>query len=455
MGMRRTTGTLLALALIVGGAGRAAAVDPRFALDPKVLDQRPAAAAAPTRPALRQEPAPDATKPATTRSAPKATVKHSRRAVHRSRTAATPHSGGASTAQHLQMLSTTREGEVGALDVVKQFWPDMIPAKESDYKPLEVSGPAYALSLDATRYPTLPAMDGGRVVIDPAGTMPPLVKTLLMEQGEKVRVVSENPANRRRFFSALFKAARFYSVEEDFSVAFGSDPQLTVSADYKVEKAPDSLLRQEVLLMNVRDGLSAMPPALGTFLKGEGFTVQEPFARSSTGGSGGRGVVWQLAAKDAPGMADGLLKALNLPVDRDRNVELFGYRDSGLVLTIKADRYVESGGDRIVINSFTGDPVAYTLTRLLETRGYRVVMLESKDSLQQVSEKLMARLRLPGSYARHTLWAPGDAPYSLRISGVMLPRGTADGRNLFVTSKELQPLHRELLDVNGYRVMAD
>src|SRR5512138_1569569 len=113
-----------------------------------------------------------------------------------------------------------------------------------------------------------------------------------------------------------------------------------------------------------------MPPALGTFLREEGFTVQEPFARTVTGGSGGRGTVWQITTKDPQGMADGLLKALNLPVDRDRNVELFGYRESGLVLTIKADRYLENGGDRIVISSFTGDPVAYTLTRLLETKGY-------------------------------------------------------------------------------------
>jgi len=163
----------------------------------------------------------------------------------------------------------------------------------------------------------------------------------------------------------------------------------------------------------------------------------------------------QVSAKDPQGMADGLLKALNLPVDRDRNVELFSFRESGLVLTVKADRYVESGNDRFIINTFTGDPVAYTLTRLMETRGYRVVVLEAKDGLQQVSEKLMARLRLPGSYARHTLWAPGDTPYSLRVSGVMLPRSAQNGGTLFVTARELQPLHRELLDLNGYRVQAD
>lgn len=448
MGIKRATGVLLALALVMGGAGRAAAIDPRFTIDPKTLDQKPAAAVAPARTPS------EVSKPAAPRGAAKTAARHARTASRRSRSAHTAKTGDVAT-QHLQMISSTRGGEVGALEVVKQFWPGMVPAKESDYKPLEVSGTAYALSLDSARYPTLPAMDGGRIVVDPAGTLPSLVKTLLLEQGEKVRVVSENPANRRRFFSALFKAARFYSVEEDFSVGFGSDPLLTVTADYKVEKAADSLLHQEVVLMNVRDGLPPMPSALETFLKGEGFTVQEPFARPPVGGGSRRGVVWQVSSRDPQGLADGLLKALNLPVDRDRNVELFGYRESGLVLTIKADRYVESGGERIVINSFTGDPVAYTLTRLLETRGYRVVMLESKDSLQQVSEKLMARLRLPGSFARHSLWAPGESPYSLQVSGVMLPRSAPNGGSLFVTSKELQPLHRELLDANGYRVMVD
>jgi hypothetical protein len=234
----RATGVLLALALVIGGAGSAAAIDPRFTLDPKTLDQKPAAAVAPVRPAPRSG-MPEVAKSATApRSATKST-RQTRAAGRRSRPAEAKRAGDVAT-QHLQMISTSRGGEVATLDVVKQFWPAMVPAKESDYKPLEVSGTTYALSLDAARYPTLPAMDGGRIVVDPAGTLPSLVKTLLTEQGENMRVVSENPANRRRFFSALFKAARFYSVEEDFAVSFGSDPKLTVSADYKVEKAADS-----------------------------------------------------------------------------------------------------------------------------------------------------------------------------------------------------------------------
>ncbi len=453
MGIKRTTEILMALALVMGLAAEATAVDPRFAIDLKTLDQKPATAVAPARQPQRRDSAPIASKPATAQAAKKS-LKRSGPANHRNSPARSRRIDEG-TSQQLQMLSMTKGTEVGALEVLKQFWPGMVPAKETEYRPLEVSSPTFALSLDASRYPALPAMDGGRIVVDAAGTMPPLVRTLLMEQGDKVRVVSENPANRRRFFSSLLKAARFYSVEEDFSVGYGSDPQLTVTADYKIEKAADSLLKQEVLLLNVRDGLPAMPPALGAFLREEGFSVQEPFAQTVAGGSGRRGTVWQVTAKDSQGMADGLFKALNLPVDHDRNVELFSYRESGLVLTIKADRYVESGGERFIINTFTGDPVAYTLTRLLETRGYRVVMLEAKDGLQQVSEKLMSRLRLPGSYARHTLWAPGDAPYSLRVSGVMLPRSAQNGGNLFVTSRELQPLHRELLDLNGYRVLAD
>ncbi len=453
MGIKQTTVTLMALALVLWLAAEAVAVDPRFAIDLKTLDQKPAAAEPAARQPQRRDSAPIASRPAAAQPAKKG-VRHSRVASHRNRPARSQLvERGAG--QQLQMLSMTRGPEVESLDVVKQFWPGMVPAKDSEYRPLEVSNPTFALSLDAARYPALPAMDGGRIVVDAAGTMPPLVRTLLMEQGDKVRVVAENPANRRRFFSSLLKAARFYSVEEDFSVSFGSDPQLTVTADYKIEKAADSLLKHELLLLNVRDGLPAMPPALGTFLREEGFTVQEPFARTVAGGSGKRGTVWQVSAKDPQGMADGLLKALNLPVDRDRNVELFSFRESGLVLTVKADRYVESGNDRFIINTFTGDPVAYTLTRLLETRGYRVVMLETKDGLQQVSDKLMARLRLPGSYARHTLWAPGDTPYSLRVSGVMLPRSVQNGGTLFVTSRELQPLHRELLDLNGYLVQAD
>jgi len=42
--------------------------------------------------------------------------------------------------------------------------------------------------------------------------------------------------------------------------------------------------------------------------------------------------------------------------------------DGGVRLFVRADRYFEDRGERYVVSYFDGDPVSYTLTRLLEIR---------------------------------------------------------------------------------------
>jgi len=38
--------------------------------------------------------------------------------------------------------------------------------------------------------------------------------------------------------ASLLAGARFYSVEENFSLDVGNDPKLTVRADFKIERPP-------------------------------------------------------------------------------------------------------------------------------------------------------------------------------------------------------------------------
>jgi hypothetical protein len=151
-------------------------------------------------------------------------------------------------------------------------------------------------------------------------------------------------------------------------------------------------------------------------------------------------------------MADRLMSSLRLRYDRDTKVELFGPRDSGLRLDIRADRTFEVGKERYVVSLFNGDPVFYTLMRLLETRGYRVIILEEKDTFEKVAEKFMSRLRLSGSYAKHRLWPSQDAPYSVQLSGFML-RDAGSGKKIFLTDRTLDPLIAELATLNGYSVV--
>ena len=356
--------------------------------------------------------------------------------------------------QILNMINVTGSSDTGVVSAARQVWDRLLPSSPGKMEGIEINGQNFDLSIDQDRFPTLPAADGGTILVDAGGRLPPLVRSLVTEAGDRVRIVSDDPASKRRFFASLLSAAHFFSVSENFSVDFGTDPQLTVTSDFKIEKRPDSLLKQDLTLLNVSEARSGMPNSLVSFLNRQGFEVIEPFppARRMAAASDGN-LIYKITGKSAPEVADRLMNALDIHYSRDTKVELYGPRDSGLRLDIHADRFFETGGERYVVSNFNGDPVFYTLMRLLETRGYRVIILEQKDDFKRVTEKFISRLRVPGSYAKQRLWPGQDAPYSIQMSGFML-RNPQTGKKIFLTGRDLDPLITELATLNGYTVLS-
>lgn len=354
----------------------------------------------------------------------------------------------------MRMMNLAAEQEPANLDEVRQVWRSLVASQPVSSRPISIEDKSFSLSLDPESFPSFPAADGGRVLVDAGGKIPPLVRSLIEEKEPSIRIVSESPRNRKRFMASLLAGARFYSVEDNVSLSFGADPKLTVNADFKIEKTPESVLSHDVVLMNVEEYRRGMPSSLVQFLRREGFQVVEPFpARDEAQPRGGR-TLHQITAHETRGIVDGLLRALNVRYEADRSVELYGMADGGLRLDVRADRYFEDGRDRYVVSYFDGDPVSYTLTRLLETRGYRVVVLDPKDDFRKVSEKLLARLRLPGVFAQHDLLQYRDAPYGIQMSGVRMRGQGAGSETVFLTNVELDPLFRDLLDYNGYSVIS-
>lgn len=354
----------------------------------------------------------------------------------------------------LRMMNLAYNQESVKLDAVRQVWSGLVASQPVESRPISIEDANFSLSLDPESFPSFPAADGGRVLVDAEGKIPPLVRSLIEGKDPSIRIVSESPRNRKRFMASLLESARFYSVEDNVSLSFGADPKLTVNADFKIEKTPESVLSHDVVLMNVEEYRRGMPSSLVQFLRREGFQVVEPFpGREGALPRGGR-TLYQITAHDTRGMVDGLLRALNVRYDADRSVELYGMADGGLKLDVRADRYFEDGRDRYVISYFDGDPVSYTLTRLLETRGYRVVVLDPKDDFRKVSEKLLSRMRLPGVFAQHDLFQYRDAPYGVQMSGVRLRGQGADAETVFLTNVEIDPLFRDILDYNGYSVIS-
>lgn len=483
---------LPALALTLSLPAPSHAIDPKFELDPSALSKKfaaPGAAPAPAKPAQAPaKAAPAAAKPGVVKPEPRtaqvkaAPAKPEAKGAKESAPAKVPGKVAAKRApakrerkvaakavpqtqpqeaQHpaagepqMKLARLGQRGAADSVDAARQLWPRLVtPAGNRGSDRFDFRSTAFSLSLDPERYPTLPASDGGTIVVDGTGSLPPLVRSLIQEKNPQVRIISEDAANRLRFYRSLLSAAQFYSFEEDFAVDFGSDPKITVRADFKIEKQPDSLLKQEVTLLNVSERRRATPEGLVRFLAGNGFKVVDAGDLSYQSPGSGRDLLCQITEKEPRKMLDSLLEALAVPYESGKNIDLYAKENIGVRLDVPVDRYFEDNGERYVAAQFNGDPVTYTLTRLLETKGYRVIMLQEGDDFHAVADKVMARMHIPGRYGEYDLWSERNVGYGVRLSGAMIRDSRNGERNLFVTDRSLDPLVKELADLNGYRML--
>lgn len=332
----------------------------------------------------------------------------------------------------------------------QEIWDHIVPVKADQRKPLALKTSTFSLKLDPDRYPMFARMDGGRIVLDQNGSIPPLVKSLIEDKDATIKIVSEAPAGTKHFMAALLGSAGFYSVEENFSMEFGVDPKITIQADFKVEKTPESLVKQDVVLVN--SGRTSLPPQLGEFLKKEGFSLYEPFASLKPFAARDSRTIHYVSAKKQPEMIDAILSAFSVTSERERNVDVFAADNNGISLSVKADRYFERGGQRYVVTNFDGDPINYTLFRILETKGYKVVILEAQDDFRKISEKMIASMKIKGTFAQHGLLNDGAAGYSLQMSGFKLDDAMLPGGGIFLTDRSMDRIVRDLFLESGFNI---
>jgi hypothetical protein len=150
-------------------------------------------------------------------------------------------------------------------------------------------------------------------------------------------------------------------------------------------------------------------------------------------------------------VADTVLAALGLETEAGKSIEFTGWVNQGISLMVRVDRAFIYKGKPYALAAFDGNPVTYTLTRLLETQGVTVVVLGQEDDFHAVTGKLLAALKFPATFDRHRLWPLRETPYTVQMSGYLL-RDTTSGRNIFLTDREVTPLLLDLIDRNGYAV---
>lgn len=331
-----------------------------------------------------------------------------------------------------------------------EAWDRIVPSKNEQQKPVAIQTSTFSLTLDPERYPAFARMDGGRIILDRNGTIPPLVKTLIEGKDASVRIVSEPPSGTRRLMASMLEAAGFYSVEENFSMEFGSDPKLTVQADFKVEKSAESLVKKDVILVN--SGRTSLPSSIVDFLRKEGFSLHEPFATMKPLAQRDSLTIHTISTKKQPEMIDAILSSLSVSAELDRRVDVFAADNNGISLSVKAERFFERSGQRYVVTSFDGDPINYTLFRILEAKGYKVVILEAQDDFRRISEKLISQMKIKGSFARHNLLQDNVSGFSLQMSGFKIDDATLPGGGIFMTDKTVDRFIKELFTENGFNI---
>jgi hypothetical protein len=330
-------------------------------------------------------------------------------------------------------------------------WEQLVPAKQSAHDAVSIKGKNYSLDLAPDRFPLFPAADGGKILIEAGGRLSPIVKSLIQDNDPGIRFVAYTPRNHKRFFADLLAAAGFYSVEENFTVAFGADPKLTVTSDFKIENDADSSLQQNIFLLNIEPGRWSFPPPLSDYLAKQGFRVIDLYPAGQRDKNRTDNRMHVITDKDPSLLADRLMSALDLGYEQNKQIDLLSMDEGGVSLRVRADRYFEKSGEKFVVSVFKGDLENYTLLRILESQRYHVIVLTPDEDFRSIAGKFLAQLHLPGSYAMQDLLASGDLPYNIKMSGLMVnPPGKRS--KLFLTSTQPDRIIGELLELNGYTI---
>ena len=424
-----------------------AAMDPRFELDPRVL------AASATKPATSV-----AKSTPSAKSAPSAKTAK-RRARSRVRPASRQAGRGAAKKQVRGRIPPAGvplpsvgywSHDQQSLQQINALWDRLIPTDPKARRLLTLDSPTVSLTLDPQQYPLFSTMDGFLILLDRRNSLPPVVRALIEEKEGSLRIVNASPADGRRFWGAMLDAARFYSTEENFNVEFGRDPKLIVHADFKIERRPDSILTGNVVLLNY--GRFPLSGSLKSFLGQNGFTLYEtsPLFRAVRGAN--PYLIKRISERDQPQMAGAILRALGVSPGRARRIDVFAGDGNGIRLSVKADYAFVHEGETYLVCFSDGDPLNLALLRSLETRGYRVVVLETRDDFYATAGKILAALKIGAKYELYDLINEQGTPISLQMSGFLLddPAGTAG--LMLLTDVELDGIVRTLLNEFGFGV---
>jgi hypothetical protein len=135
--------------------------------------------------------------------------------------------------------------------------------------------------------------------------------------------------------------------------------------------------------------------------------------------------------KDPARIVDAVMNALSLHWSRNRIIQ--SGEGASNAFSIRVDRYFELKGVRYIVSIGESDPYSYTLLRLLESAGYRVLMIDSDDDFQAVGEKLLRLVGVEPDFGKHLIQGGKES------TGFLVQQDDAEGRQVVITSEAVNP----------------
>lgn len=130
--------------------------------------------------------------------------------------------------------------------------------------------------------------------------------------------------------------------------------------------------------------------------------------------------------QDPAAVIDSLLRLLRIDPGRNKTVE--AGQGTGTPFSITVDRYFEYQGGRYIVSIGESDPYSYTLLRVMERTGYKVLRLSDKEGFHAAADRLLTMVGVAPDFGRHRI--EGEK----RVTGFLIKTEGTGGRRVVVSA---------------------
>ncbi|WP_054696440.1 LysM peptidoglycan-binding domain-containing protein [Geotalea toluenoxydans] len=156
--------------------------------------------------------------------------------------------------------------------------------------------------------------------------------------------------------------------------------------------------------------------------------------------------VRSVTSKDPSEVADSILNILAVKPGKDHFVETSSATQQALRLSAKVDRFFESNGKHFMVSFSAADPFAYTVYRLLELEGIKLIRINRDADLKQVATSILSAMDISFSYGEHAVLLNDRNRTSTSLNGFLFTRETTPPRLILLTEIPVAALTAELLE---------